>query len=158
MQRWVAIVSYARQRLSGGVSGSSAVGGTLAERVASAVGSWRFVRVQALLMVLWAIWNVSAPLWLRWDTWPLILLNLAMSAEAAFTGPILLIAASQQEKRAQAQIDRMEQRQIAELAQLKTLVGELHAHQIGGASVRQRDPKTGRFLPVTGNGVKGKAA
>jgi uncharacterized membrane protein len=64
----------------------------LADRVSRAVGSWTFINVQAILMVFWVAWNTNAPESLRWDPYPFILLNLFMSAEAAFTAPAIMMA------------------------------------------------------------------
>lgn len=62
-----------------------------ADAVANFMGSWRFVIAQAVVMVLWFALNAIA--WsLSWDPYPFILLNLAMSAEAAFATPLLLMS------------------------------------------------------------------
>ncbi len=82
-------------------------GDTLAEDVAGAVGSWRFIIAQGVLMVLWVLVNVLVA-FLRWDGYPFVFLNLAMSAEAAFTGPVLLIAANGASSRDRAQAARIE--------------------------------------------------
>lgn len=82
-------------------------GALLAHIVAEKIGTWRFVLYQAALMVLWIAWNVWSTSH-RFDPYPFILGNLAMSAEAAFTGPILLIAANYQSKRDRDQLHRIE--------------------------------------------------
>lgn len=62
-----------------------------ADAVASFMGSWKFVISQAVVMILWFALNATA--WaLAWDPYPFILLNLAMSAEAAFATPLLLMS------------------------------------------------------------------
>jgi uncharacterized membrane protein len=62
-----------------------------ADAVATFMGSWRFVIAQAAVMVLWFVLNATA--WaFAWDPYPFILLNLAMSAEAAFATPLLLMS------------------------------------------------------------------
>ena len=65
---------------------------TLADRVSRAVGSWMFINCQAAVMVFWIIWNTCGPEGLRWDAYPFILLNLFMSAEAAFTAPAIMMS------------------------------------------------------------------
>jgi uncharacterized membrane protein len=62
-----------------------------ADAVAAFMGSWRFVITQAGVMVLWFVLNAATWL-LAWDPYPFILLNLAMSAEAAFATPLLLMS------------------------------------------------------------------
>jgi uncharacterized membrane protein len=85
------------------------LGQHLAEQVAGGVGSWVFIGVQALLMLAWIVFNALAltGVW-HFDPYPYIALNLAMSAEAAFTGPILLIAANVGATRDHHQADRVE--------------------------------------------------
>lgn len=78
----------------------------LADRIAAIVGSWRFIIVQSILLVLWIILNAVA--WVQhWDPYPFILLNLALSFQAAFTAPILMMAQNRQSTidRQKAQLD-----------------------------------------------------
>jgi len=78
----------------------------LADRIAAIVGSWGFITVQSFLLVLWIIFNVMA--WIQhWDPYPFILLNLALSFQAAFTAPILMMAQNRQSTidRQKAQLD-----------------------------------------------------
>jgi len=72
---------------------------TLGERVADAaagvVGSWRFIIIQSILVVIWIVINVIA--WdYAYDRFPFVLLNLMFSVQAAYTGPILLLASNRQ--------------------------------------------------------------
>lgn len=64
-----------------------------ADALASAVGSWKFVIGQAAFLATWFILNLVSWCY-HWDAYPFILANLAMSAEAAFTGPILLMSSN----------------------------------------------------------------
>lgn len=73
-------------------------GERLADRLAAIMGSWRFILLQTVALVSWVIWNVEAN---SFDPYPFILLNLALSFQAAYTGPILLMSANRQ-----AQLDR----------------------------------------------------
>jgi uncharacterized membrane protein len=85
-------------------------GARLAEQVANAVGSWTFIKAQAGAMALWVLVNVlQATGAIHFDPYPFVFLNLAMSAEAAFTGPVLLIAANFAAGRDRAQAARIEQ-------------------------------------------------
>lgn len=62
-----------------------------ADGVANFMGSWTFVISQAAIMILWFVLNSIA--WaFSWDPYPYILLNLAMSAQAAFATPLLLMS------------------------------------------------------------------
>ena len=73
-----------------------------ADRVASIVGSWRFIIIQTILLILWIIVNISGWI-LAWDPNPFILMNLVLSTQAAFTAPIIMMSQNRQ-----ATIDRIE--------------------------------------------------
>jgi|SRR5579862_7543837 len=97
-----------REKPTGVSTGESeTTGQRLAEHTAAALGSWKFIGIQSALMLFWIAWNAAAP-FAHWDNYPYIALNLAMSAEAALTGPILLIAANVGAIRDHRQFDRME--------------------------------------------------
>lgn len=72
---------------------------TPGERVADVatamVGSWMFLIVQFVLLVLWMVINVVA-WWSHWDPYPFILLNLVLSFQAAFATPIILMSQNRQ--------------------------------------------------------------
>jgi uncharacterized membrane protein len=71
------------------------VGERIADGAAGAVGSWRFIIIQTCLVILWLVLNLIA--WnYKWDPYPFILLNLMFSVQAAYTGPILLLASNRQ--------------------------------------------------------------
>jgi uncharacterized membrane protein len=78
-----------------------------AERVAAFVGSWAFLGGQAFLLLLWLVYN-TLQFTTRFDPPPYILLNLLLSFQAAFTGPVLLIAANVGAMRDHKQADRIE--------------------------------------------------
>jgi uncharacterized membrane protein len=73
----------------------------LADQIASGIGSWRFLIVQTILVLLWVAVNLLG-IAFRWDPYPFILLNLMFSVQAAYTGPVLLLAGNRQ-----AQKDRL---------------------------------------------------
>jgi uncharacterized membrane protein len=83
------------------------VGQRLAERVAAFVGSWWFLGGQAFFLFLWLVYN-TLQFTRHFDAPPYILLNLLLSFQAAFTGPVLLIAANVGAMRDHQQSDRIE--------------------------------------------------
>ena len=78
-------------------------GEALADNIASFIGSWRFLIIQTCLVALWVTMNtLQATGKIHIDPFPYILLNLAFSTQAAYTGPVLLLAGNRQ-----AQKDRL---------------------------------------------------
>lgn len=82
-------------------------GQLLAEHVAAIVGSWPFIIGQGIFLLGWFTLNVVSFVH-HWDPYPWMAANILMSAEAAFTGPILLIAANVGAIRDHRQYDRIE--------------------------------------------------
>ncbi len=88
---------------------------TLGQRVADSmtavVGSWPFIIVQSCILVLWIMFNIYLVLHPKslkaWDPYPFILLNLVLSFQAAYTGPIVMMSQNRQgeKDRAVAQND-----------------------------------------------------
>lgn len=80
--------------------GGRTLGERVADGVAGAVGSWRFIIIQSAILALWIVVNVVG--WVQaWDPYPFILLNLALSFQAAYAAPIIMMSQNRQ-----ADIDR----------------------------------------------------
>ena len=83
------------------------LGQRIADRMAAIVGSWPFITIQSLMLVVWmavnaylAIMEHSHPGFLRaWDPYPFILLNLVLSFQAAYTGPVVMMSQNRQSEK-----------------------------------------------------------
>ena len=74
---------------------SSSRGDKIADIVTNIVGSWRFIIIQSCLLTIWIVLNITA--WIvRWDPYPFILLNLALSFQAAYATPFILMSQNRQ--------------------------------------------------------------
>jgi uncharacterized membrane protein len=73
-------------------------GNRLADAVANSMGSWRFIIVQTILVILWMGLNTIA-LIQHWDVYPFILLNLVFSTQAAYAAPIIMMSQNRQNER-----------------------------------------------------------
>jgi uncharacterized membrane protein len=71
------------------------VGQRIADGVAATMGSWRFIIIQSCILLAWLILN-SIALINHWDSYPFILLNLALSFEAAYAAPIIMMSQNRQ--------------------------------------------------------------
>jgi uncharacterized membrane protein len=76
-------------------------GERIADRAAAGIGSWTFLIIQTIAVLCWLTLNIIG-LTHHWDPFPFILLNLLFSVQAAYTGPVLLLAGNRQ-----AQKDRL---------------------------------------------------
>lgn len=85
---------------------TSSIGQRLADSVATGMGSWRFIIIQTIIVVLWMGLNVLGFV-KHWDAYPFILLNLLFSTQAAYAAPIIMMSQNRQSDRdrAQAQAD-----------------------------------------------------
>ncbi len=75
-------------------------GEKIADWVAATMGSWNFILIQSALLVIWIALNVTAYVQ-QWDPYPFILLNLALSFQAAYAAPFIMMSQNRQ-----AAIDR----------------------------------------------------
>lgn len=74
------------------------VGQRVADRVASTVGSWRFIIIMSVLLLAWLVLNSFA--WIKhWDPYPFILLNLALSFQAAYAAPFVMMSQNRQSEK-----------------------------------------------------------
>ena len=72
------------------------VGQRIADAVAAGMGSWRFIIIQSVILAIWVALNVTAYVQ-RWDPYPFILLNLALSFQAAYAAPFIMMSQNRQQ-------------------------------------------------------------
>src|SRR5258708_1856253 len=71
------------------------VGQRVADGVAATMGSWSLIIIQSSILAAWLVLNSVA--WINhWDNYPFILLNLALSFEAAYAAPIIMMSQNRQ--------------------------------------------------------------
>ena len=71
-------------------------GQKFADFVASTMGSWRFIIIQSILLLIWIGLNITAFVQ-KWDPYPFILLNLALSFQAAYAAPFIIMSQNRQQ-------------------------------------------------------------
>jgi len=82
-------------------------GQRVADWLAKAVGSWPFIIYQSIMIVVWMTINsylvymgVNNPDYFKsWDPYPFILLNLVLSFQAAYTGPVVMMSQNRQNEK-----------------------------------------------------------
>lgn len=107
------------------VEGSS-VGDRIADHVAAFIGSWQFIIIQS---VIFAVWVLANTLWLlgryQFDPYPFILFNLFMSAEAAYSSPLILMSQNRQTERDRIQAQHDFDTNVAAKEEIETILREL---------------------------------
>ncbi len=111
--------------------------GKFAEGFARFMGTAKFLAGMTIVIILWVLWNTSSlvPQRLHFDEFPFIFLTLALSLQASYAAPLILLAQNRQEARdrvgldadrAQAAQSRADTDFLArEIASVRISVGEL---------------------------------
>jgi uncharacterized membrane protein len=92
------IIALMKSKFSSILSNFTGIKGELlADKVTKFLGSWKFILMQSSFLFVWMIVNVIlAKNSEAFDPFPFILLNLMLSFQAAFTGPIVLMSQNRQ--------------------------------------------------------------
>ena len=97
-------------------------GQVASDKITRIVGSWKFIIIQSIILFFWILLNITA--WAcHWDPYPFIFLNLALSFQAAYTAPIILMSENRELERERRKTatdlatDRRAERGIGELVQ-----------------------------------------
>jgi len=77
---------------------SLSFGNRIADAVANGMGSWSFIIIQTVLVILWMTLNLIGFIY-HWDVYPFILLNLVFSTQAAYAAPIIMMSQNRQNER-----------------------------------------------------------
>jgi uncharacterized membrane protein len=112
--------------------------GRFSEAIARLLGTARYLVFQTIVIVVWIAVNVAFP-GLRFDEYPFILLTLALSMQASYAAPLILLAQNRQADRDRAEGER--DRQTSERTQADTefLARELAAVRIALTDVASNE-------------------
>jgi uncharacterized membrane protein len=116
------------------------LGQRVADRVADTIGSWPFIITQTVILTIWIILNAAA--WINhWDPYPFILLNLMLSFQAAYSGPVIMMSQNRQsaKDRIAAEIDhQVNTKAELEIGHLTRRIEELELSMAGNHSELKR--------------------
>jgi uncharacterized membrane protein len=108
------------------------VGERAADRVATAMGSWRFIIIQTVFVALWMACNVVGFVH-HWDIFPFILLNLLFSTQAAYAAPIIMMSQNRQ-----AAKDRLrDDHEAGEVSQILAILDLVHTLSVNQMAILQ---------------------
>ena len=91
------------------------------------------------VIILWVLWNVSAPKELRFDEYPFIFLTLALSLQASYAAPLILLAQNRQDDRDRVNLEQDRKQNERSIADTEYLTREIAALRIGLGEVATRD-------------------
>jgi uncharacterized membrane protein len=74
-------------------------GQRISDRVASFGGSWSFIILFSLLLLVWILFNTMVPDGVAFDPFPFILMNLVLSAIAALQAPVIMMSQNRKEEK-----------------------------------------------------------
>lgn len=92
--------------------------GEFSELIARALGTARYLIFQTFVCIVWLAWNIGMPEEWRFDPNPFGVLTLALSLQAAYAAPLILLAQNRQEDRDRQQSE--EDRALAARTQAET--------------------------------------
>jgi uncharacterized membrane protein len=116
--------------------------GRFSEAIARFLGTGRYLVFQTAVVSLWIVWNVLfRDREAGFDPYPFILLTLALSLQASYAAPLILLAQNRQERRDRLASDY--DRQVAERTQADT---EFLAREIAGVRLALSDVLTGEEM------------
>ena len=99
-------------------------GERIADAVVGAMGSWRFIIIQTVIVVVWVAFNVVEVVFKPWDPYPFILLNLAFSTQAAYAAPLILMSSNRQAAKDEAR-DDLESKEVEDLHSMTTQIQQI---------------------------------
>ena len=74
-------------------------GQRVSDKVARFGGSWTFIIIFSIILIIWIIYNSFLPKAEQFDPYPFILMNLVLSCVAAMQAPIIMMSQNRQEEK-----------------------------------------------------------
>jgi uncharacterized membrane protein len=116
--------------------------GRLTERIARFLGTGRYLMVQTIVVIVWIVWNTTAPHHWRFDPWnptKFIFLTLILSLQASYSAPLILLAQNRQDDRDRVNLEADREEARESKADLEYLARELAAIRMALGEVATRD-------------------
>ncbi len=82
------------------------LGEKAADKITEFGGSWTFILIFGLVVVVWICLNLYGLFFEIWDPYPFILLNLGLSLLAAIQAPVILMSQNRQVQRDRIKFER----------------------------------------------------
>ncbi len=120
----------------------------IADRVTAVFGSWPFILIQTLLIILWIGYNgYAAVRYLHggvFDPYPFILLNLLFSTQAAYAAPLILLSQNRTAERDRVKAEHDFDVNVLALRALAELLGDVRDDDVRQELVRRVESLLGK--------------
>jgi uncharacterized membrane protein len=117
-------------------------------------------------VIVWIVWNTLMPAAVRFDEYPFIFLTLALSLQASYAAPLILLAQNRQDDRDRVNLEQDRKQNERSIADTEFLSREVASLRLGLGEVATRDwlrselqdlakelrYRDGERLPVPGHG------
>ena len=113
--------------------------GRFSETIARFIGTARFLVGQTVVVIVWIAYNVVVGLERRFDPYPFILLTLALSLQAPYAAPLILLAQNRQADRDRTETERDRQTSARTQADTEFLAREVAAVRLALAGTASAD-------------------
>jgi uncharacterized membrane protein len=113
--------------------------GRLSERVARFLGTGRFIVWMTVVIIVWVVWNTTAPADWRFDPFPFIFLTLVLSLQASYAAPLILLAQNRQDDRDRVNLEQDRKQNERSIADTEYLTREIASLRMGLGEVATRD-------------------
>ena len=107
-----------------------------ADKVATVMGSWKFLIIQSIILTGWVILNLTAYI-NHWDPYPFILMNLVLSLQAAYTAPVIMMSQNRQAERDRVEAHNDYQVNIKAEEEVRTMLAHLEAQSEALAGIQE---------------------
>ena len=112
------------------------LGVRVADDVTGFMGSWRFIVIQTVIVIIWITGNVY--LLFHFDPYPFILLNLAFSTQAAYAAPLILLAGNRSAQRDRLTLEHTASEADKEEQQNLDILGGIQRLEEGNKELLER--------------------
>ena len=114
--------------------------GRFSEAIARLLGTGRYLVFQTAVVMLWISWNVLfRNTEAAFDPYPFILLTLALSLQASYAAPLILLAQNRQAERDRQEVERDRRTSTRTQADTEYLARELAAIRLALGEMPTRD-------------------
>jgi uncharacterized membrane protein len=108
---------------------SMTFGQKVADKIASGMGSWRFIIIQTVIVMIWISGNLyilSHP----FDIYPFILLNLLFSTQAAYAAPLIMMSQNRQASKDRLAAEADFQTNLTAKVEIETILAHIEAQDM----------------------------